>query len=304
MPIDRYKLGWSVGGKLVLGTEPFIPNTTWDEGTGHSILDVLMTSGEFTTARTPMVQTMASIREIDDHGSVIKVLLADGVEIINGSLGFDCNRTYMQTFLSWILEKRKESFSAYIGTENFKYLKVPSCTWNSVTFSSGEGSILNASMSFMSNVKPDAINSTTQQFTSIFKDSNLIPYWQTGALLDNDILKVVSWTITINQNVTPQYLNTQDFDLPAYFRVADWEFQINVQTLVSTQEYDKIQIGVMDTLAPILMSFDESIQVNATAGFGGLDEMGHYQLSIELIGKPSSYTDDASYQQPFTITFT
>jgi len=303
MAIDRFKLGWSTGGKLVLGTNPFIPNINWLEGTGDVTLDVLMTAGEVSTTRTPILQTMSSIREINDHNSVVKVLLTDGVEAINGSMSFDCNKTYMQSFLEWIFNKRKESFSAYIGTEDFQYLKLTSCMWNTMTLTATEGGLLNCSIGFMSNQRPIKVSPPSQFFSKIYKNSNLVPYWQTGALLDSEILKVVSWTLTINQVLTPQYLNTKDFDFPAYFRASNWEFQLNVQTLVETQEYNKIQIAILDTLSPIIMSLDKSISMNSTASFGGLDAMGNYQLSIELIGKPASYTDNASYQKPFSITF-
>ena len=309
MAIDRFKLGWSTGGKLVLGTNPYIPNVSWSEGLGTTTLDVLMTAGEVSTARTPILQTMASIREIDDSGSVVKVLMADGVEAINGSISFDCNRTYMQSFLEWVFESRKESFTAYIGTEDFQYLKLPSCMWSSIAITASEGSLLSCSISFMSNQKASKVSPSFQHFTEIYKSSNLIPYWQTGALLDNDILRVSSWTLTVNQNLTPQYMNTKNFDLPAYFRAANWEFQLSVQTLVDTQEYNKIQIGVLDTLNPIIMSIDNSVEMSSTASFGGLDSMGNYQLSVELIGVPtkhypvSSYLDSASYQKPFSITF-
>ena len=306
MAIDRFKLGWSVGGKLVLGTNPFIPNIEWTELPEGSVivLDVLMTAGEINKSRTPAFQTMASIREIDDHGSVVKILSADGTQSINGSISFDCNRTYMQAFLEFVFEKRKESFTIYIGTEDFQYVKVVSCMWSSISLTAAEGSSLNCSMSFMSNRDFDFVSPEAQFFNEIHKLSNLIPYWQTGALLDNEVLRVSSWTLTINQNLTAQYLNTEDFDFPAYFRAAQWEFQLSVQTLTKTQEYNEIQIGVIDTLKPILMGLDESINVNSTVSFGGLDEMGNYQLNIELIGIPVDYTDSASRHTPFTITFT
>ena len=303
MTIDRFKLGWSTGGKLVLGTNPYISDLPWTEGIGSATIDVLMTGGEISTARTPVLQTMASIKAIDDSSSVVKVLMADGVEAVNGTISFDCNRGYMQSLLGWIFESRKESFSAYIGTEDFQYLKLSSCMWNTITITASEGGLLNCSIGFMSNKKPSKISPSSQYFTEIYKNSNLIPYWQTGALLDNDILRVSSWTLNVNQNLTPQYMNTKDFDLPAYFRVANWDFQLSVQTLVETQEYNKIQIGVVDTLNPIIMSIDNSIEMSSTASFGGLDSMGNYSLSVELIGKPSSYTDNASYQKPFSITF-
>lgn len=303
MAIDRFKLGWSVGGKLILGTKPFIPNKTWTEGSGDVSLDVLMTAGEVSRTRTPIIQTMASIREINDSGSVVKVLMTDGVDAINGSMTFDCNKSYMQSLLEWVFEKRKESFSAYIGTEDFSYIKVASCMWNSISLNVSEGTTLNCSMSFMSNQAPEKKTPSSQFFEEIYKSSNLIPYWQTGALLDNDVLRVTGWSLSINQNLTPQYLNTKDFDLPAYFRAAQWEFQLNVQTLTKTQEYNKLQIGVIDTLNPIIMNLNESINVSSSVSFGGLDSMGNYQYNIELIGKPTSYTDDASRHTPFSISF-
>ena len=61
MAIDVFRLGYSTGGKVVLDTSPFYPvryNSgvfTWNEGTGTTI-DVLMTAGEVTTARTPVTQ--------------------------------------------------------------------------------------------------------------------------------------------------------------------------------------------------------------------------------------------------------
>jgi hypothetical protein len=303
MPIDTYKLGWSTGGKLKLGTSPYVPGSNWSEGSGDLTLDVLMTAGEITTSRTPVFQNMASIKGRDNNSSIVKVLLADGVEAVTGSIGFDCNRSYMQSFLSWVFSKRKESFSAYIGTEDFQYLKLTSCTWNSITLTASEGSILNCSIAFASNREPTKESPDSQFFESIYKDSKLIPYWQTGALLDNDVLKVSSWTLTINQAVTPQYLNNKNFDLPAYFRIGAWEFQLDVQTLVSTQDYNKIQIGVEESLNPIIMNLDDSVQLNTSASFGGIDAMGNYQLSLTLAGVPSSYQDSASYSKPFSIDF-
>jgi hypothetical protein len=310
MAIDVYRLGYSTGGKIAFGTNPFYPlrnslgEFTWEEGLGDFTLSVLMTAGEFTNSRTPVVQNMASIGEIGDHSSRIKVLLSDGVVINNGSISFDCDKAYIQQFLSWVFLKRKASFTVYIGTENFSYIKIPSCRWSNITASAGEGSILKVTISFMSNYEIDHGTPPSQtEFTEIYKNSNLIPYWQTGVLLDTEILKVASWELSVSQTLTPQYLNIPDFDFPAYFRTGPWDFNMNLQLLTQLSDYNTIYMGVNELLQPLTMTLDEDIRGTASVSFGGIDAMGNYQVGTTLIGKPADYKDSASTQTPFTLNF-
>jgi len=303
MAISAYRLGHSVGGKIILGTNPYYPNINWEEGSGHTQLDVLMTAGEYSTARTSFFQNMASIGEIDDNSSKIKVLLSDGVEAINGSLSFDCDKKYALSLLNWILTARKESFTVYIGTEQFSYVKIPSCRWNSFTLSCGEGALLTASLSFMTNVKGELEHPTaTGQFNEIYKTSDLIPYWHTGALDGTDPLKTISWEITVSQALTPQYLNNEDFDLPAYFRTGPWDFNLTVQMLTELKEYDKVQLAITESFSPLTMTLDNSIQISSSISYGGIDAMGNYSIAVTLAGVPSSYTDNASEQIPYSLS--
>jgi len=307
MAIDKYKLGWNTGGKIVFGTNPFYANKTWDETSGVSDLlsiDVLMTGGEVSRTRTPSVETMASIGEVDSNQSRVKVLLADGVQAISGSISFTCDKHYMQSLLEYIFTKRKRSLSLYIGTENFSYIKVASCNWTSISITCGEGALLACSISVLGNKDFEEIHPTSAFFNEIFKNSNIIPYWQTGVLKDNDILKITSWTLTINQAVTPAYLNTADLDLPAYLRIGNWDFLIDAQMLTELKDYNKIQIGVTEALNPIILTATEFVNMNAAISFGGIDAMGSYSLGMELVAIPDSYTDNASISEPFTLTFT
>jgi hypothetical protein len=186
MALDKYKLGWSTGGKIVLGTNPYYAGkytdgSPYSETDGVSDLltiDALMTAGEVSRSRTPVVEAMASIGAIDDQESRVKVLIADGVQIVNG-----------------------------------------------------------------------------------------------------------------------------DYDLPGYFRIGNWDFQLSVQMLTELKDYDRIQIGVTDTLNPIILSAQEYINMNATVSFGGIEAMGGYAVNLELVGIPDSYTDSASTSEPFSLTF-
>jgi hypothetical protein len=311
MALDKYKLGWSTGGKIVLGTNPYYAGkytdgSPYSETDGVSDLltiDALMTAGEVSRSRTPVVEAMASIGAIDDQESRVKVLIADGVQIVNGSIGFSCDRSYMQSLLEYFFTKRKRSLTLYIGTENFSYVKVPSCKWSSVSITASEGGLLECSISVVSNVDFDEEYPESSQFDELYKDYDLIPYWQTGALNGTDILQVTSWSLTINQAVTPAYLNNADYDLPGYFRIGNWDFQLSVQMLTELKDYDRIQIGVTDTLNPIILSAQEYINMNATVSFGGIEAMGGYAVNLELVGIPDSYTDSASTSEPFSLTF-
>jgi hypothetical protein len=210
----------------------------------------------------------------------------------------------MQALLEWIFTKRKRSFSAYVGTEDFSYVKLTSCKWNSISLTCSEGDLLQGSISFVSNRDFEIFQPTSAFFNTIFKNSNIVPYWQTGALKDNDVLRVVSWELGIAQNITPAYLNTEDFDLPAYFRIANWEFTISAQMLAGLNDYNKIQIGITDTLNPIILSAQSSINMSAAVSFGGIDAMGNYTYALELVGIPDSYDDSASTDEPFVLSFT
>lgn len=306
MAIDKYKLGWNTGGKIVFGTEPFYANKTWNENdpTDKLTLDVLMNGGEVSRSRTPSVELMASIGDIDDEKSRVKVLLADGVQIVNGSISFTCDKSYMQSLLEFIFYKRKRSLTLYIGTENFSYIKLASCKWTSISLTCSEGALLECSISVVANRDFEEEHPDTAFFEEIYKNNQLIPYWQTGALEDNDVLQVTTWTLTINQTVTPAYLNTEDLDLPAYLRVSNWEFQLNAQMLTKTQDYNKIQIGVTDTLSPIIFTAKDYLNMNTSVSFGGLDAMGNYNVSLELIAVPDGYDDSALTNEIFTLTFT
>jgi len=159
-------------------------------------------------------------------------------------------------------------------------------------------------MSIVANKDFEEEHPTSAFFSEIFKNSNVIPYWQTGALKDNDILKVTGWDLTINQSVMPAYLNTVDLDLPAYMRIGNWDFQMSVQMLTELKDFNKIQIGVIETLKPIILTAQKYVNLNAAISFGGIDAMGNYTMSMELVGIPDSYTDSASISEPFTLTFT
>lgn len=306
MAIEVFRLGYSVGGKIVLNTNPFYPiDSGWSEGTGDIVLNVLMTAGEIAVSRSPIFQNMASIGAIDDHGSRIKTFLSDGVVSNNGSISFDCDKKYVTSFLSWVFTKRKESFTVYIGTENFSYVKVPSCRWSSISITSAEGSVLKVSISFSSNVLAEEVNRPPEQieFEEIYKTSEMIPYWETGFLSDTDVLNVASWDLSISQNLIPQYLNIPNFDLPAYFRTGHWDFNMNVQMVAQISDYNKIYFGVNDLLSPLVMNLEGGIRTNASISFGGLESMGGYQVSTTLVGKPEDYLDNASTQTPFTLSF-
>jgi hypothetical protein len=312
MAIDVFRLGHSTGGKVVLDTNPFYPvrdisgSYSWTEGSGLTI-DALMTAGEVTTARTPVTQNMADIGGINNHSSRVKVLLSDGVAVNNGSISFDCDKSNTSGFLDWVFNKRKASFSVYIGTENFSYVRIPSCRWNSITASTGEGSILSISISFVSNYEFDYVNLSSA--STVFGDNmqkyvGLIPYWQTGVISESlNVLNTTSWELSVSQSLTPQYLNDRDFDMPAYFRTGPWDFNMNVQMLSQTADYKKIYLGVNNALQPLIFTLDEAIRTTAGISFGGLDAMGNHQVGMTLVGKYTNYNDNASKQAPFTINF-
>lgn len=319
MAIDTFKLGWNAGGKIIFGTNPFYANKPWTETGGATDLltiDVLMTAGDVSKNRTPSIELMSSIGEIDSNESRVKVLLADGIQAISGNISFTCDKAYMQSLLERLFEKRKESFSVYIGTEEFTYVHLSSCKWNNFSINCSEGVLLNCTVAFVSNRDFEIIKPDEAFFTPIFKNSNMIPYWQTGVLKDTDVLKISTWDLSLTQNVTPAYLNTSDLDLPAYLRVGNWEFVMNAQMLVGYEEdpvsgnihkmasYNKIQIGVIETLKPIILTAEKSVNMSASVSFGGLDAMGNYTSSLELVGIPDSYTNNASISEPFTLTFT
>ena len=304
MAIGSYRLGHSVGGKLILGTNPYYPNVDWTEGSGNTQLDVLMTAGEYSTARTSYFQNMAAIGAITDSSSRVKVLLADGVESLTGTMSFDCDKSYITSLLSWILNNRKESFTSYIGTEQFSYVKIPSCRWNSFTLSTGEGSVLNCSLGFMSNVKGELFHPTsTGQFNEIYKNSDMVPYWHTGIIEGTEVLKTISWEMSVSQNIIPQYLNNEDFDLPAYFRTTIWDFNFTVQMLTELQDYEEVQMAVNSAFNPLIMTLDNYIQTSTSISYGGLDAMGNYQISATLAGVPVNYSDSASEQVPYSVNF-
>jgi hypothetical protein len=312
------RVGWSTGLKLVMS--------------GVTEFNLLATSGEVKDRREPVYVQMADVGNSPSKTSSdfpdpeqwwidpslfsvqrpndprIKVITADGNVSREVSIGFDCDNQTLPELLDWIVANRKNPFTVLMGTTDLKYLWIPGCVWSQFSLSGSAGGtvtgMITAPTVTVAAVDELTWNGSDETFASVqnrssvpvpmYPNDSLVPYWQTGNL------DVLSWTMSLSQPVTGQYLNDGN-DGPMYFRVGPWEATANFETLVNPQDPQDV-IAARDVQLCAQRLFRPLTGLRRGTTKGGHNEPVKYSFSFTVHGEPTAYDDDAASHTAFTIT--
>ena len=242
---------------------------------GSALVDgvqVLITGGSLEQADTPSYLEMLDIAPTNMSKS--RVLHADGTSVFTGSISYDVTKNAMASFSISQLFKRRYQFNVGIcdgtggdASTDVKYT-LKNCYLTNLTLNGAPAGLINASLAFMSKEVKDSS-------PAVINDYILDDYYGTPPSIDNQPLgywwsggtDIKEWTFTMNQAVTPMYLN-KDVMTPQYLLVGLIDFQLEV-TLYNSGTPSTIAIHTSSfTLTGVSTAFGYT--------FNGVTDLGMY----------------------------
>lgn len=216
----QFHLGYNSGVAWIddAGTSYLYYDTekTVDKLPGSS-LSVLSAS----ITKTQTISTVASHYLPLDGGKQSLIKMQGTLISFQGNVNFQLTQSALSIFLKDSFFKRNSLFKFYIGDSQKKYV-LYNCVWTSITINGEPGSMVNVSISFVSNngYHNDFIIPESQSQLSPFAITDYVPYWKTGGA------DMVKFQLSFNRSVQPIYLNNSK-NTPTYFRVGRMDVSAN-----------------------------------------------------------------------------
>lgn len=156
-----------------------------------------------------------------------QIPLGVGTCLMTGSINFDFSQNSINGLIEEDFLCRNNRFDLYMCDGRVAYT-ITDCSWSSFTISASPQSLVTGSIAFTAlnrndNGEPYAYidkQIIDNSISNYFKDE-LVAYWEAGA---ND---VESFTLTLNQEITPVYLNNK-FIMPSYLRAGALSISANI----------------------------------------------------------------------------
>jgi len=190
---------------------------------------VLITSGGFDTAKAPSYLEALDITRNADSRS--RMQHADGTWGFTGSVSLDVTDAFMNVLQVTKLLDRGYTFDVGIH-DGESAQEMSDCLVSSLTLQGAPGGLINASLSFIGPTIPIVSVGVANAFK---RDDVPHGYWYSG---NTD---VESWTFTMNQAVTPVYLNNAGEE-PKYLKYGLVDYQLSVVTYEQLQTHSVINI--------------------------------------------------------------
>lgn len=179
---------------------------------------VLITSGGYSSTAAPGFLQMLSTPPLATPAG--RTQFSDGTRSYTGSLAFDLTEDSMSIFGSSALLGRWYPFNVQIYDGSAGY-EMDGCKVTSLSLSGAAGGLISASVSFMGLTGFFGGGSAG----SCLRDTAPSGYWRAGS----GGLKVKSWALSMNQEVTPAYGNTAGTE-PLYLRVGLVDYTLDVES--------------------------------------------------------------------------
>ena len=240
---------------------------------------VFVTGGNVSRAKTiPLFQPFGMPLEAENRH---QVNFGDGIYAFNGSVNFDLTDVSLGMINDFTT--RNFEFDTVLHDGNVGYL-VQKCKMDSFSIAAAPLSLVTGTLSFNStnNGQEDF-----QEFASspdyIFDSQQIIKYWNTGAS------NVESFSLTVNQSLTPVYLNT-DSMTPAYIRAGGISISLSVTSWADW--FDNMSFAIGNKMLTVNTGARESIDFN----YGGQTDTGTHVYSLK------AYSETDSSARIITIT--
>lgn len=234
---------------------------------------VLITGGSVSEEPSPSYLNMLDMEPDNTHRS--KVLHADGVIAVNGSVSFDLTSDFLNIFsLTKILKRGyKFNFEIFDGESGER---LTDCFLSSLDLSASEGSLISGSISV---VTPNQPQSFTVGTGSFYRDKIPLGYWESGNT------NVRDWSLSISQDTNPVYANSSS-QYPKYIRYGAWSITLQVTTYEQVYEHENILIGTRNvTLA--------GVTSGSSYTYNGVDDFGNYSHTFESSADITVGSDDS-----------
>ena len=254
---------------------------------GSALVDgvqVLITGGSMQQEDSPSFLEMLDIKPTMTTRS--RILHADGVSAYTGSISYDVTEKAMPSFSTGQLFKRRYQFDVGIcdGTGGDASTDVKwtmkDCYLTNLTLTGAPGGLINASLAYMAKDVKDSSPSVTNAYilddyygASPVTVNQPLGYWWSGGP------DIKEWTFTMNQAVTPMYLN-QNVMKPQYLLVGLIDFSLEVTLYMA---------GTPSTIAIHTSSFTLT-GVSTTQGysFNGVTDLGMYSHTFVTAANAAS----------------
>lgn len=222
---------------------------------------VLVTSGSFSTAKTPSLLEPWSIPPSAVSRS--RVEHADGTESYTGEISLDVTDKFLAVLSTSALLGRYYNFDVGINDGESGEL-MQDCFVTSLSLSGAAGGLVTASLSFTSDKAPIPSIFVANAFLG---DDEPLGYWYSG---NTDVR---DWTFSMNQAATPMYRNA-DTRAPRYIKIGMVDYSLSVTTFDQVIPYSTINIK---TSAFSLTGVTTSSEYS----FAGVTELGNYRHTFE-----------------------
>jgi hypothetical protein len=219
-----------------------------------------------------------------------KILHADGISAFSGSLNFDVTANAMDVFTTSKLLGRGYKFNIGIndggaGTDTGWLMN--DCYITNLSLTGSASGIVTASLSYVAKsgkTSGTVTNAYILDDYSSSTDNQPLGYWWSGAATGGGAADVKDWTFTMNQAVTPIYLN-QDVKTPQYLKVGLIDYQLDVVLYNSSAP----------TIVNIQSSSFTLTGISSAQGytFNGVTDLGMYSHSyMTAVGSAGNYKSD------------
>lgn len=208
-----------------------------------------------------------------------QIPLGVGTCLMTGTINFDFSQNSINGLIQEDFLCRNNRFNIYMCDGRVAYT-ITDCSWSSFSINASPQSLVTGSIAFTAlnknnNGEPYAYIDKQVIDNSIgnyFKDE-LVAYWEAGA---ND---VESFALTLNQEITPVYLNNK-FIMPSYLRSGALSISANI---VSWKDW----IGMYDKQNPYIEDkyFNEDYISNDLIDFNNNMELIIAEKSILINNK-------------------
>jgi len=206
-------------------------------GAGYiNSVQVLITSGAVNTANN--ISYLNAVDILPTQVSRSRMKHADGTRLTTINLNFDLTDVSLAEVMS--LYVRREVFDIEINDGNNSGT-LGNCFANNITLSGAAGGLISGSIQATS-VEEAVYSSILASRNSFVREppevgirsQEPLAYYFSGNI------DVRSWTLTMNQEVSPVYLNENGVN-PGYLKVARWDFQLDVVTYTD-QSHNNIEV--------------------------------------------------------------
>ncbi len=197
-------------------------------------IQVLITGGSVSTAYN--ISHLNAIDIIPTQASRSKMTHADGTSLTTVNMSFDLTDSSLSEVMS--LYERREVFDVEINDGNNSGT-LDNCFANSITLSGSPGGLISGSIQATSVEDPLYSSSVNNSFvreplTTGGRTKEPLAYYFSG---NTDVR---SWTLTMNQEVSPVYLNKNEVNA-GYLKVARWDFLLDIVTYTE-QTHNDIEV--------------------------------------------------------------